>query len=165
MTDLLVRAYATISEDGLYRYRLERFWSGEHALPFVMLNPSTADAETDDPTIRRCIGFARRERAGGIIVANLFGLRATNPRSLSVAKDPFGPENAINLDCIAGFAFRSGMPIVAAWGGGSIRSASIKAMTIFKRNGCRVVCLGKTKHGFPRHPLYVRADQPLEPFS
>ena len=164
MSDLLTRTDAEISPCGTYRYRLERFWSGEHALPFVMLNPSTADASNDDPTIRRCISFARRENAGGIIVANLFGLRATDPRSLNVVEDAFGPENALHLDRLAGWAFRAGMPIVAAWGAGSIRGASIKAMTIFKRNGCQVVCLGKTKHGFPRHPLYVRGDQPLEDF-
>jgi len=83
---------AIVSDDGLYRYRLWRRWDAEcPTMVWIMLNPSTADAEVDDPTIRRCIGFARREHCGGIEVVNLYALRATNP---AAHPTPEGPENA-----------------------------------------------------------------------
>ena len=103
---------AQISPCGLYRYRLERFWSDKPALPFVMLNPSTADADLDDPTIRRCMGFARREGAGGIIVATLHAFRATTPEELRKAYDPFGPGTAQSLETIARYATQFDMPLV-----------------------------------------------------
>lgn len=114
--DLLLRRTVRISEDRIYRYRLERFWSGKHALPFVMLNPSIADADIDDPTIRRCMRFARREGAGGIIVANLYAYRATEPNALWHAPDPYGPDNDAELTSVASWAARAGMPVVCAWG-------------------------------------------------
>ena len=74
---------AVVSDDGLYRYILTRTWDRSlPALVFCMLNPSTADATVDDPTIRKCIGFAQRLGYGGIIVVNLFAYRATKPREL-----------------------------------------------------------------------------------
>ena len=84
---------AVISKCGAYRYSLTRKWSDAPLLSFVMLNPSTADAKEDDPTIRRCIGFARREGAGGLIVANLYALRSSSPEALWAARDPIGPQN------------------------------------------------------------------------
>ena len=85
---------AVISKCGAYRYSLTRRWSGAPLLTFVMLNPSTADAKEDDPTIRRCIGFARREGAGELIVANLYALRSSAPEALWSARDPIGPKNS-----------------------------------------------------------------------
>src|SRR5262245_43759244 len=85
---------AVISKCGQYRYDLWRVW--DDAAPimiFVMLNPSTADGETDDPTIRRCMGLARRECCGGIRVRNIFALRATNSGDLLKHPDPSGPLN------------------------------------------------------------------------
>jgi len=101
MTDLLLQRGAVISPCGLYRYSLTRTWSAALPLPFVMLNPSTADADIDDPTIRRCMAFARREHAGGIIVANVFAYRATSPADLWKATDPFGPWNDDTLETVA----------------------------------------------------------------
>ena len=89
--DLLTHSTAVISQDGLYRYHLERRWSDAPFLTFVMLNPSTADAEIDDPTIRRCVGFSKREGAGGIAVVNLYAFRATSPADLRQASAPYGP--------------------------------------------------------------------------
>jgi hypothetical protein len=108
---------ATISVDGRYRYDLHRCWdSSSTMLPFVMCNPSTADAAIDDPTIRRCIGFARRLGFGGIVVRNLFAWRATSPRDLAAARrageDIVGPDNPVWL---AGLQ-RMTTPVVAAWG-------------------------------------------------
>lgn len=162
MTDLLLRRTAHISPCGLYRYRLTREWSDTAPLPFVMLNPSTADADLDDPTIRRCMGFARREGAGGIVVVNQFAFRATDPDALRTAADPHGPENDAALAEAAREAAAAGMPIVCAWGTHGGRSN--RHITIIQASGVRLVCLGVTKDGHPRHPLYVRGDQPLVAF-
>ena len=89
---------ATISDCGRYRYGLWRIWNWQ--LPnavFIMLNPSTADAETDDPTIRRCVGFARSWDLGGVHIANLFALRASDPGELANAQDPIGSANDMYL--------------------------------------------------------------------
>ncbi len=158
MSDL-VRKAATVSLCGLYRYRLDRFWGAAPALPFVMLNPSTADAEIDDPTIRRCMGFARREGAGGVIVCNLYAFRATRPDDLWRAADPCGPDNEKALSGLASWASYAGMPIVCAWGthGGK----NNRPIALMLDAGAKLLCLGLTKGGHPRHPLYVRGDEPL----
>ena len=151
---------ARISSCGAYRYRLTRWWGPGYMLPFVMLNPSTADADTDDPTIRRCMSFARRENAGGIVVVNQFAFRATSPDDLFKATDPYGPANDDSLWEVALEAAGTDMPIVCAWGSRGGRSN--RHVAILQRGNARLVCLGKTKDGYPRHPLYVRNDQPLE---
>ncbi len=153
---------AVISDCGQYRYMLKRVWGKGPMLPFCMLNPSTADAEQDDPTIRRCIGFAKREGFGGIIVVNLFAFRATSPKDMQAAPFPFGPDNHRHLNEVAQAAKLYDVPIVCAWGAND-RGDTVKS--IFRDAGVRMVCLGRTKDGSPRHPLYVRADQPLEDFQ
>ena len=154
---------AFISNCGKYRYRLTRAWGEGWFLPFVMLNPSTADADIDDPTIRRCIQFAQREKAGGIVVVNLFAFRATKPADMMAATDRHGPDNEGALRYMATDAWRARMPVVCAWGaqGGA---AALAVTDLLKRCGPRLVCLGKTKDGHPRHPLYVKGDQPLVPY-
>ena len=152
---------AVISECGQYRYMLKRVWGKGPMLPFCMLNPSTADAEQDDPTIRRCIGFAKREGYGGIIVVNLFAFRATSPKVMQSAAFPFGPDNHWHLSEVAKAAKLYDVPIICAWGSNA-RGDTV--MQIFREAGTRTVCFGKTKDGSPRHPLYVRADQPLEAY-
>lgn len=160
-----IRKRAHISADGLYRYRLTRYWGPGYMLPFVMLNPSTADADIDDPTIRRCMGFARREGAGGIIVVNLYAYRATNPNVLRTVNDPFGPGNGDALANVALEGPAMGYPIVCAWGAsGSLFGGDKAFINQMQQAGAGLVCLGKTKNGHPRHPLYVRGDQPLEAF-
>src|SRR3954470_11499675 len=93
----VIEKSAAFSSCMTWRYRLTRYWGPGSMLPFVMLNPSTADDEVDDPTIRRCMGFARREGLGGIVVANLYALRATYPKSLALHPDPDGPGNLRHL--------------------------------------------------------------------
>ena len=160
--DLLVRKLAHISKCGRYRYRLDRYWGTSPRIGFVMLNPSTADAELDDPTIRRCMGFARREGAGGIIVCNVYAFRATNPKELWGQRDPHGPENDDVLRELGRWAASVNAPIVCAWG--ALGNNSNRHTALLMAAGARLVCLGKTKDGHPRHPLYVRGDQPLEAF-
>ena len=155
---------AVISACGAYRYSLTRKWSGAPLLPFVMLNPSTADAKEDDPTIRRCIGFARREGAGGLIVANLYALRLPSPEALWSARDPIGLENLRTLIGLAAQAFDQSASIICAWGALARQDQIDGALRMFHASGARLACLGRTQRGAPRHPLYVRADQPLERF-
>lgn len=158
---------AIISPCGKYRYRLQR-GDGPRRLAFVMFNPSTADAETDDPTIRRCRGFALREGYNGIDVANLYALRATDPDELLRADvDAFGPDNARHLRML-GEDHRAGW-IVCAWGslksGPERRELERAAAALLSAHGARLVCLGTTKDGSPRHPLYVRGDVAIDDWA
>lgn len=154
---------AIISNCGLYRYRLWRRWGDGHNLYFVMLNPSTADADADDPTIRRCIGFARKMFCGGIVVANLFGFRATRPEELRRQDYAFGPGNYDALREFMADALIENMAIICAWGSSTYaKNGSWRVTNLMKAEGCRGICLGKTKDGSPRHPLYVSASQPFE---
>lgn len=161
-----VRRYASI--DGPYRYWLERDWwerdiekGAIDLLTFVMLNPSTADGEIDDPTVRRCIGFARREGAHLLHVLNLYALRATDPSELLSHPDPVGIGNdALLVDAAR---HRCRFKTVVAWGAHKMATAERVAVLTDSAlsAGTTLWCLGTTKSGAPRHPLYVRADQPL----
>ena len=162
MIDHSHRSDANISDDGRYRYWLTRRWAAGNLLPFVMLNPSTADAAVDDPTIRRCIGFAKREGAAGIHVVNRFAYRATNPADLRATPDPYGPGNDAALRFVAAYAASHKQPIICAWGANSGHES--RTASILMADGAQLVCLGMTKDGHPRHPLYVKADQPLVPY-
>lgn len=153
-----LRGTATLSADRAYRYLLTRRWGDGPAMTWIMLNPSTADASEDDPTIRRCVGFARREGCEAIHVVNLFALRCTDPRELRTAGDPVGPGND---------GFLLARPVaaltVAAWGAFGCmngRSGQVGAMLA----SVPLLCLGVTSGGEPRHPLYARADTPLVSF-
>ena len=167
---VFIDASAIISDDGLYRYQLTRKWSDAAPMTFAMLNPSTADAAKDDPTIRRCMGFARREGCGGIVVVNLFGLRVTRPVHLfdkTVADDPNGPENVHHVDDAIDYALDHLAPVVCAWGAAKNVEKSPAYVGWFAASDdddswLSFQCLGTTADGSPRHPLYVKADQPLE---
>lgn len=155
---------AELSDDGLYRYRLWRTWEpGLPRMAWIMLNPSTADAEVDDPTIRRCIGFAKREGMGGIEVVNLYALRATKPTHLLHHPDPEGPDNGKHWNAVLGDG-RTGK-VVAAWGSHVDDSGLPGSRAYWQDPPLPLWCLGWTKAGHPRHPLYVRADEPLVKFT
>lgn len=154
-----IERYARISECGRYRYALGRVWGDGDALCFVMLNPSTADATIDDPTIRRCMGFARREGYGGISVLNLYALRATDPKVMLAASDAIGPQNDAYLRLALAEQTRRGNPVIAAWGVHAHPSRASAVMSLVPGADWR--CLGTTKDGSPRHPLYVKGDQPF----
>lgn len=152
---------ATISECGKYRTFLSRSWDDRAKQVFVMLNPSTADANNDDPTIRRCIGFAKREGAGGLIVSNLFNLRSTDPKFLKEANDPIGPYTE-SLQISIKYAQKTNRPIIAAWGANSIAKNQARKFCQMARNeNVKLVCLGVSKSGSPKHPLYIKKDTPL----
>ena len=156
---------ATISPCGQYRYTLTRPAkqlnpTGVSAV-FCMLNPSTADATEDDPTIRRCRGFSERWDCNGIVVVNLYALRSTDPKGLWRHPDPIGPENRFWLDRIA----REFGDVVCAWGANARPEHVEEAVALFRIARARLWCLGTTRSGAPRHPLYVRGDQPLVRWS
>jgi hypothetical protein len=131
---------------------------------FVMQNPSTADATEDDPTIRRCVGFARREGFGGISVRNVFALRATDERELLTHTDPFGPENESHL--LAARQVSMLTRLVVAWGervgGKRLRHHYVRAAVLLSTLG--PYCLGTNRSGEPKHPLYLRADAEMVPW-
>ncbi|UXC17445.1 DUF1643 domain-containing protein [Comamonas squillarum] len=144
---------AVISDCGQYRYMLSRqIGLTDRVVTFIGLNPSTADATLDDPTIRRCIGFAKRRDAGLLVMVNLFALRSTDPRALQAHTEPVGPENDTWIDRAVSMADIA----IAAWGNGGTlmgRSDAVRG-----RLQQRLEALAITNTGMPKHPLYVRAD-------
>lgn len=153
---------AVLSDDGRYRYELTRTWGAEPQATFVMLNPSTADADVDDPTIRRCIGFAKSWGCGGLVVVNLYALRATDPADLWRADDPVGPDNDAHLALALYLAARSSGPVVAAWGAHARPDRVELFADVAASLGVPLLALKVTKAGAPGHPLYLRADaEPL----
>ena len=152
---------AIISPCGQYRYCLKReseqLFPGKSPALFVMLNPSTADACQDDPTIRRCRGFAKSWDCDGIIVANLYALRSTDPSELWRHADPVGPDNDMHLHLLANGV----CDVVCAWGKHAKPERVEQVVKVLQSSGARLWCLGVNKDGSPKHPLYIRADQPL----
>lgn len=163
MTNLFLKSTAQLSACGLYRYSLSRVWDQDkYAATWIMLNPSTADATQDDPTIRRCCGFAEAWGLGGIYVVNLFAFRATEPKRLRTAHDPIGPENdsAIIGACMAGNI------TVAAWGTvGEFLGRGAQVLEMLHARRIAVHHLGLTQGGHPRHPLYASGDLEPVPFT
>lgn len=153
---------ATISPCGKYRYWLSRDGDpSKRRVAFVMLNPSTADASIDDATIRRCRTFAR---GAGFVVVNLYAYRATKPADMFAVDDPFGAENDDFLLNVAMGDYK----IIVAWGVNA-KLARIRYVTQlleqFDGNSSNTLyCLGITKDGHPRHPLYVKSDAPIVPW-
>ena len=154
---------AEFSDCGTYRYVLRRRnpiplrWV--RSILFVMLNPSTADEVKNDPTIRRCIYFAGRLGGSELTIVNLFALRSTDPKKLLTHPEPVGPLN----DAAIEREIDKAAVIVLAWGAhkaakqrGKQLLESIDYQTMF-----RVQCLGTSRDGSPRHPLYIKKDQPF----
>lgn len=152
---------AILDESEQYRYMLWRKWDSQEAgITFIMLNPSTADHNVDDPTIKKCMKFARKWGFGSLTVANLFAFRAPKPVELKKAKDPVGPKNDEYLLDIIG---RSSV-IVAAWGvHGTYLERNVEVSWLLSRNR-ELRCLGTTKDGHPRHPLFLPENTALSPF-
>lgn len=164
---------AILSPCETYRYRLWRTvtppeqttldGSGHGTLAFIMLNPSTADATTDDQTLRRCIGYAERWGYGMVELGNLFAYRTKNPEELAEQDDPFGPANWNHLWEICRAADR----VIVGWGAHDIASTlglPYVARVMHATRG-ELYCLGTTKDGHPRHPLYLPSDAEPKPWD
>jgi hypothetical protein len=153
-----VETGACFDRTGSYRYSLWRIWQADMLrILFVMLNPSTADAEINDPTIRRCLDFAQSWGYGSLEVVNLFGLRTTQPQRLRQAADPVGPD----CDRYVQTAIERADTIIVAWGNwGNLQGRDQTVLNWIDPSRC--YCLGVNQSGQPRHPLYLkRSTQPL----
>lgn len=150
-----MRGSASFDRSGRYRYSLLRTWNpAQGRVAFVMLNPSTADAEQNDPTIRRCLGYARDWGYGSLEVVNLFAFRATQPNELFRAAAPVGPRNAHYLRRAADAADL----MVLAWGFHGARTDHHRQ--VWRRLARRrtLTCLRLLASGQPAHPLYLPRD-------
>ncbi len=155
---------AEISKCGKYRYELSRRWGDKDGVVvWVMLNPSTADASVDDPPIRRCMKFTHRFGFEALKVVNLFAFRSSDPRKLKDESDPVGPGNEYRVLN----ALVEGSRVIVAWGALKLPMPTIMRRVIWgiEQDGHKLECLGKTKDGSPRHPLYLRNDAPVIPWS
>jgi hypothetical protein len=156
---------AIISDCGRFRYRLERGGPGAGATAIIMVNPSTADAEKDDHTIRKLRGFGERNLWGRLIVGNLFALRATDVRDLTKVDDPVGPGNDYHL----GEIFAQADRIICAWGPVSKQPRAYRGIRwrqVVKLAGRRpLYSIGDTAQcGHPCHPLTLSYDRPIIPW-
>jgi len=144
---------ATISKCGIYRYQLWREIGGRLGpVLFIMLNPSTADAEKDDPTIRRCIGYAKKWGHDRLFVGNLFAYRSTDPKNLRKADNPVGDDNNRFLTEMA----NKSCLVIAAWGtNGSLHGRDREVIGMLDKDWNPLWVLRKTKKGYPSHPLYL----------
>jgi hypothetical protein len=162
-SNLFMERDAVISDCGRYRYLLRRAW--DHTKPralFVMLNPSTADAEIDDPTIRSCIRISKSWGYGSFEVVNLFAWRSTDPDELPNAPDASGPDN----ERIVEAAITRCDVVVFAWGAHPF--AQKKAQTfrdLVTPRRPMIYCLGFTKARAPKHPLFLKSTTPLQAYT
>lgn len=146
---------AVISSDRIFRYQLTRIWDDSKGkVLFIMLNPSTADASVDDPTVRRCMKYAEDWGYGGIRVGNLFPFRSKEPKDLLLAENPLGEDNKHHLYELS----RSSDIVICAWGNGKIvdkiqkRFPDYKPLILIDKP---VHYLKLSKDGTPCHPLYL----------
>lgn len=162
-SDLFLKTAAVLSACKLYRYRLSRIWEPALGLVnFIMLNPSTADAEQNDPTINRCLGYAESWGYGGLIVTNLFAFRATNPSDMVLAKEPIG--NPANDEYILQVAAECKL-IVCGWG--EVGCHQNRSEIVRKRlvdAGHKPHVLKFNKSGQPTHPLYLLGSYQPKPW-
>jgi hypothetical protein len=143
----------------VYRYVLWRRWGSRTSrVLFVMLNPSTADEHVLDPTVRKCVKWAKQWGFGALDVCNIFAWRATDPKELYHIPDPIGPDNDRWIQTTAMMAAM----VIVAWGkhGALKRRGEEVAQMLAKHNP---YCLGVNADGSPEHPLYIaKATQPIK---
>ena len=151
---------ATYSDCERYRYQLTRIWdSGGQKARFVMLNPSTATEEQNDPTVERCERRARALGFGAFRVTNIFAWRDTDPKAMRAAQDPIGPANDAAI--LEGCDWAD--QIIAAWGShGDHLNHGAHVASLLRATGKPVYALGLTKAGHPKHPLYIAYTQQPE---
>ena len=156
---ILVNKNATFSDCRKYRYALSRTWDGKKkTVLFIGLNPSTADENIDDPTIRRCINYAQNWGYGSLLMVNLFAYRATIPTELKNVKNPIGNDNDLHITEL----LKKADLAVAAWGNeGSLLNRDKDVKKIIPK----LMCLKINKSGQPAHPLYQKKDLKLIKYS
>ena len=144
---------AILSDDKVYRYQLTRIWDEDKPkVLFIMLNPSTADALEDDPTIIRVVNFAKSWNYGGVFVVNLYAFRSTDPKRLSEIDDPIGPENITHIRELVGSVDR----VIYAWGNKKTEPKWLRELITTP------YCIAHSTKGIPKHPLYLKGDsQPI----
>ncbi|MEM9003976.1 MAG: DUF1643 domain-containing protein [Cyanobacteria bacterium P01_F01_bin.86] len=150
---LTINRSAQFDNTRQYRYQLARDWDkARPAIAFIMLNPSRADHQQDDPTLRRCIRLAQQWQYGSLIVVNLFAYCTPFPKVLKAVDDPVGPEN----DTAILRACQSTPQILLAWGNaGKLNQRDRSVLELLTPYRDRLCCLGLTRSGQPRHPLYI----------
>ena len=177
---MLMKMTAKFSSCNRYRYKLGRYWDNtKPRVIFCLLNPSTADAYKNDPTIRRCINYAIRWQYGGLEILNIFAYRATNPKDM--LSSPIDPVGEYNHD-----AFKQAIKqtrdhfneineyendyynprVICGWGThGTHQDQGEHALDWLEREGATILALDTTKAGLPKHPLYLKADLLPSPYS
>lgn len=166
MKDLFGRetAGAVFDKSRVYRYDLWRLWDEtKPMILWVMLNPSTADEYKLDPTVTRCKSFSIKWGYGSFHVANIFALRATDPKELQKHENPVGSDNNKWIDKLSARADR----VMVAWGADKMVRETMRYVNVLEiiLKHKKPYCLGKTKEGYPRHPLYVSSGQAPELFE
>lgn len=139
-----------------YRYTLEIEWSIGWKIHFIGLNPSTADECKDDNTVRKCKQFSKNWGAGGMVMTNIFGFRATDPNVMKAFNQPIDHIDGRNDEILLSIADEC--PIrVAAWGNhGRYLDRGLAVTNLFQTHGFKLRCFRKTKLGMPEHPLYIK---------
>jgi hypothetical protein len=145
---------AIIDESEKYRYVLERRWgtTSDNVINFVLLNPSTADASQDDPTVKACIQFAKNLGFNGLLITNLFAFRATDPIKMKSCKYPHGSKNDRYIEDAA----KKSKMIIVAWGNHGTHCDRDKEVIKLLSPIKNLFCLGITASGNPKHPLYIK---------
>ncbi len=161
-SELISLAHTEFSDCGLYRWTLRRdFTTGRDKVVFIMLNPSTADAQIDDPTTRRAVDFSRHVfNCGNYLAVNLFALRSFDPKALKTVADPVGDLNDQYILAAAEWADT----IVVAWGNAGVYLDRDKRV-LELLTGKRLWCLGRNNTGTPTFPLYIRKDTTARAFQ
>lgn len=169
------RPITVFSDDRRYRYTLWRQWEQDYGelteyspttmrdgfAMFIGLNPSTADETKDDPTIRRCVAFAKSWGYRALCMTNLFAFRATDPKVMLADVSPVGIDNNHYLLTLGGQA----EIVVAAWGThGKHGDRDLDVIELFKNTGIELHHLGLNQNQTPKHPLYLKASTKPEPF-
>ncbi len=155
----IIYKYATFSSCRKYRYSLFRIWDKKKKnVLFIGLNPSTADEEVDDPTIRRCLNYAKKWGYGGFMMVNLFAYRTTLPYNLKKVKYPVGKDNDKYIMTLS----KKADITVAVWGNnGNLYSRDKEVLSLLPN----LMCLKVNKSGQPAHPLYLKKDLKLTKFT
>lgn len=153
---------AILSKCGKFRYRLGRRWAGGPTVVYVMLNPSTADHQQDDATIRRCISFAQAEGFGALEVVNLFAYRTPHPAALKYAGFPVGADNDRHIVEACQAAER----VCLAWGAHEDAQPRVQVvMPLIRLTNLEPYCLAITRSGFPAHPVRLPKTSRMQPFT